>query len=103
MTIGEYMEKVSHEEHLLRVAELAIDPYRDIAKILGTLCMVSIKSRETYPHSDSQLLREHTYREAKANNHMTESDYSLLYAFVGKEQADKVLQEIRERESCLME
>lgn len=98
MTVGEYLNKVSHEEHLLRVAELAIDPYRDMARILGNICTVSAKADREYPHSDSDLVRAYKYNEAQKVTTLQESERSLLYAFVGKEAADKILAEIRERE-----
>lgn len=98
MTVNEYMEKVTHEEHLMRVAELAIDPYRDIARILGNICTVSAKINREYPYSDTNLIKEANYQETKQHTNMTETEYALLCAFVGKEQADRVLQQIRDRE-----
>ena len=98
MTVGDYLSKVSHEEHLLRVAELAIDPYRDIARILGTLASVSAKLDKEYPYTDHQLIKEYKYQEAKTQTSLQDSERALLYAFVGKEEADKVLAQIRERE-----
>lgn len=99
MTVSEYMSKVSHEEHLLRVAELAIDPYRDLARILGNICTVSAKTDRDYPYCDNSLIKAYELAEAQKTTHMTESERSFLYALVGKEEADKVMQQIRERES----
>lgn len=99
MTVAEYLSKVSHEEHLLRVAELAIDPYRDVAKILGTLVSVSAKLDKEYPYTDNQLIKEYKYQEMKNVTSLQDSERSLLYAFVGKEEADRVLAQIRERET----
>ena len=99
MTVAEYLSKVSHEEHLLRVAELAIDPYRDVARMLGTLVSVSAKLDKEYPYTDSQLVKEYKYQEMKNVTSLQDSERSLLYAFVGKEEADRVLAQIRERET----
>jgi hypothetical protein len=92
------MSKVSHEEHLLRVAELAIDPYRDMARLLGTLCSISAKIRTEYPYSDKSLIDLLHLKEAESHKSLQDSERSLLYSFVGKEKAEEVLAQIRQRE-----
>jgi hypothetical protein len=94
MTLDTYLSSVTPAEHILRIAELVIDPYPDIASILGSLFMATVKSSRSYPHCESLLENDHKFQEIQqTGNVMSDSERTLLYSLFSQEEVRKVVAE----------
>jgi len=95
MTLSTYLSSVTHAEHLLRVAELTVDPYPDIAESLGHLFMATIKSSRDYPHCEKTLSNHAKFEAIQSQTGMTDQDRSLLYSLFSPEEIARVVNEAR--------
>lgn len=103
MTLQTYLTSVTPIEHALRVAELVVDPYPDIATTLGHLYMATIKSNRDFPHCESPLLTHSKFldiQEQGKSGGMTDSDRSLLYSLFSREEVAKVVTEAQEKQKA---
>jgi hypothetical protein len=90
------MNSITHEELMLREAELVIDPYRDMARAVCNLVLASCPGLRQYPNSDLDLVHVNEEEEAKGK---TFEDYEgILIALAGKDKVEKALDEIKSRE-----
>lgn len=80
---------------MLRIAELVIDPYPDMASILGSLFMATVKSPRTYPHCETLLENDHKFQELEQQKGkgMSDSDRALLYSLFSPEEVNRVVAE----------